>query len=118
MSAADHALSPLATRAAAHAVQTLAPGQALTLRPARAGVLHTLSAASADGHVFLPRGDLLSRAAELLAAPPGAVDAAVTELAASGGVVPPSTQSCAAMRPLIGSSAGPASRRARNTSSG
>ena len=40
MSAADHALSPLAARAAAHAVQTLAPGQALTLRPARAGVLH------------------------------------------------------------------------------
>ena len=30
MSAADHALSPLAARAAAHAVQTLAPGQALT----------------------------------------------------------------------------------------
>lgn len=40
MSAADHALSPLAARAAAHAVQPLAPGQALTLRPARAGVLH------------------------------------------------------------------------------
>ncbi|NLV40107.1 MAG: ATP-dependent RecD-like DNA helicase [Candidatus Hydrogenedentes bacterium] len=53
----------------------------------RAGVLHTLSAASGDGHVFLPRGELLSRAAELLAAPPGPVDAAVTALAASGGVV-------------------------------
>ena len=39
MSAADHALSPLAARAAAHAVQTLVPGQALTLRPARTATI-------------------------------------------------------------------------------
>lgn len=40
MPAVQNTLSPLAMQAAAHAVQTLAPGQALTLRPARAGVLH------------------------------------------------------------------------------
>lgn len=47
------------------------------------GVKHTLSeAASADGHCYLPREDLLTRAAALLEVPPDAIEQAIEQLRA------------------------------------
>ncbi|HEX9038312.1 MAG TPA: ATP-dependent RecD-like DNA helicase [Ktedonobacterales bacterium] len=47
------------------------------------GIKHTLSeAATADGHCYLPRGELLTRAAALLETPPGALDPAIERLKA------------------------------------
>ena len=53
MSNPSHALSPLALQAAARGLQTLAPGQALTLRPPRAGVLRVQR-----GALWVTRGGL------------------------------------------------------------
>lgn len=47
------------------------------------GVKHTLSeAASADGHCYLPRDELLTRAAALLETAPAAIEAAIEQLRA------------------------------------
>jgi exodeoxyribonuclease V alpha subunit len=50
----------------------------------RAGLLHVLGDVEADGHCWLPRGDLVTRASRLLGAD---ADDAVEELALSGAVV-------------------------------
>lgn len=54
---------------------------------ARAAVVHLLDEASGRGHAFLPRAELVRLGAELLAAPPELVEAAVTDAAAAGEVV-------------------------------
>lgn len=88
MSAAQLSFSQRAAQAAAHGMPTLAPGQALTLRPTRAGVLrarhgalwitrrgpHPASAGAAGGDVFLrPSESLALRAGEVLVLEPVAV---------------------------------------------
>jgi len=80
MKSASQTLSPLALQAIAQGVQTLAPGQALTLRPARAGVLRVQRGAlwvtrgGPHGDEFLRPGQCLPvRAGEQLVVEPIAV---------------------------------------------
>jgi len=54
---------------------------------AGAGRLHVLREASSHGHVFLPRADLQSKAADLLGVDDDRVGDALDSLAATGGVV-------------------------------
>ena len=53
----------------------------------RAGLLHTLSIAADDGHVYLPRGRLVSRAADLLGVDPPRCEEALAALAEQGRLV-------------------------------
>ncbi|MCW3041627.1 MAG: ATP-dependent RecD-like helicase [Solirubrobacterales bacterium] len=52
-----------------------------------AGVVHVLNQAELDGHCFLPRGELLSRARRLLGGDGAAVEARLAHLAAGGRVM-------------------------------
>lgn len=52
-----------------------------------AGLLHALGEASEEGHVFLPGPEAATRAAEMLACPPEAVEAASHRLALQGLVI-------------------------------
>ena len=54
---------------------------------AAAGVLHVLESGAEAGHVFLPRERLVARAAELLAIPPQRVEAALSDLLGTGGLI-------------------------------
>jgi exodeoxyribonuclease V alpha subunit len=50
---------------------------------AKAGVLHALGEATAAGHTYLPRAELVAAAAELLEVEPAVVEAAIDELVAA-----------------------------------
>ena len=52
-----------------------------------AGLAHTLNTATEEGHVFLPRTELVQQAAEMLEVPPEVVDEAVTRLAQQGELI-------------------------------
>ncbi len=52
-----------------------------------AGLKHVLSQSTDDGHVFLPRGELLQRAAEALGAEPEALETALESLVRAGEVM-------------------------------
>jgi exodeoxyribonuclease V alpha subunit len=52
-----------------------------------AGLLHALGEAGDDGHLFLPRSELLRRGTELLGVPAEGVAAALGELVASGAIL-------------------------------
>ncbi|MCZ2096217.1 MAG: ATP-dependent RecD-like DNA helicase [Anaerolineae bacterium] len=52
-----------------------------------AGLAHTLNTATEDGHVFLPRTELVEQAAAMLEVPPEVVDEAITRLSAQGEIM-------------------------------
>ena len=52
-----------------------------------AGLAHTLNMATEEGHVFLPRTELVEQAAAMLEVPPEVVDEAITRLAQQGDLV-------------------------------
>jgi len=53
----------------------------------RAGLVHVLEEATGEGHVFLPRTELLASAAVLLACDPAALEPALADLSAAARVV-------------------------------
>jgi exodeoxyribonuclease V alpha subunit len=56
-------------------------------RRAAAGILHVLQEAASEGHVLLPKADLVERAADILGIEPTIVEAAIPSLEQDNGII-------------------------------